>query len=236
MFVCQSCPTLRPHGLGSMTPGPSVRGIFQARILKWVAISFLMALASMDFPYPWIWHGYTLLLPTWCKFLKGTLLCLNGFPPASPVRTRTVATQMTDTQWKEAPYSDSVSRSGPRVGGPGRCCAAQTEGARRPEDLAQGMLKCAAWEMVFSGASGDQSEPGSWFRGNIYSKHHPITQNCSVSQGYCIPVCVYLHSTKCTQVILTSFIDSFTKYLLDIYNIHDTVVFRPQRVVHDWVT
>ena len=174
-----------------MTPGSSVRGIFQAKILKWVAISFFMALASMDFPYPWIWHGYTLLLPTWCKFLKGTLLCLNGFPPAFPVRTGTVATQITDTQWKEAPYSDSVSRSGPRVGGPGRW--AQTEGARRPEDLAQGMLKCAAWEMIFSGAAGEQPEPASWFRGNIYSKHHPITQNCSVSQGYCIPVCVCIY-------------------------------------------
>ena len=32
------CPTLRPHGLYSL-PGSSVQGIFQARILEWVAIS-----------------------------------------------------------------------------------------------------------------------------------------------------------------------------------------------------
>ena len=31
--------SLRPHGLYSL-PGPSVHGIFQTRILKWVAISF----------------------------------------------------------------------------------------------------------------------------------------------------------------------------------------------------
>src|SRR5574340_880570 len=36
--VAQSCPTQRPHGLS--TPGSSVHGILQARILEWVAISF----------------------------------------------------------------------------------------------------------------------------------------------------------------------------------------------------
>ena len=35
----QSCPTLRPHGLCSL-PGSFVHGIFQARILEWVAVSF----------------------------------------------------------------------------------------------------------------------------------------------------------------------------------------------------
>ena len=35
---CQSCPTLRPHGCSP--PGSSVHGIFQARIMYQVAISF----------------------------------------------------------------------------------------------------------------------------------------------------------------------------------------------------
>ena len=34
----QSCLTLQPHGLN--LPGSPVHGIFQARILEWVAISF----------------------------------------------------------------------------------------------------------------------------------------------------------------------------------------------------
>ena len=42
-FVCvlvpQSCPTLC-HPMGSNPPGSSVHGIFQTRILEWVAISF----------------------------------------------------------------------------------------------------------------------------------------------------------------------------------------------------
>ena len=39
--VAKSCPTLlRPHGLYSL-PFSSVHGIFQARILEWVAMSFL---------------------------------------------------------------------------------------------------------------------------------------------------------------------------------------------------
>ena len=37
--IAKSRPTLRPHGLCSL-PGSSVRGIFQTRILEWVAISF----------------------------------------------------------------------------------------------------------------------------------------------------------------------------------------------------
>ena len=36
--VAQSCLTLRPHGL--YLPGSSIHGIFQARLLEWVAIFF----------------------------------------------------------------------------------------------------------------------------------------------------------------------------------------------------
>ena len=47
----QSCPTLR-HPMDCSPPGPSVHGIFQARILEWVAISF-----SRDLPNPGIEPG-----------------------------------------------------------------------------------------------------------------------------------------------------------------------------------
>ena len=36
--VSQSCLALQPHGL----PGSSVHGIFQAKILEWVAVSFFI--------------------------------------------------------------------------------------------------------------------------------------------------------------------------------------------------
>ena len=37
--VTQSCPTLRDP-MDCSLPGPSIHGIFQARVLKWVAIAF----------------------------------------------------------------------------------------------------------------------------------------------------------------------------------------------------
>ena len=46
--VAQSCPTLCDP-MDCSLPGPSVHGIFQARILQWVAISF-----SRDLPDPGI--------------------------------------------------------------------------------------------------------------------------------------------------------------------------------------
>ena len=44
--VAQACPTLC-HPMECSPPGSSVHGIFQARILEWVAISF-----SRDLPHP----------------------------------------------------------------------------------------------------------------------------------------------------------------------------------------
>ena len=38
--VPQSCPTLCDTMDGGSLPGSSVHGIFQARVLEWVAISF----------------------------------------------------------------------------------------------------------------------------------------------------------------------------------------------------
>ena len=37
--VVQSCPTLR-NPMDCSLPGPAIHGIFQARVLEWVAISF----------------------------------------------------------------------------------------------------------------------------------------------------------------------------------------------------
>ena len=37
--VAQSCPTL-PNPMDCTPPGSSVHGIFQARVLEWVAIAF----------------------------------------------------------------------------------------------------------------------------------------------------------------------------------------------------
>ena len=59
-LVAKSCPTLlRPH-----SPASSVHGIFQARILKWVAISFSRGifLAQGSNPHPLNWQADSLPL------------------------------------------------------------------------------------------------------------------------------------------------------------------------------
>ena len=42
--VAQSCPTLS-NPMDCSLPGPSVHGIFQARVLEWVAIAFSIVIA-----------------------------------------------------------------------------------------------------------------------------------------------------------------------------------------------
>ena len=42
--VAQLCPAQQPHGL-KPTPGSSIHGIFQARVLEWVAIAFCFSRA-----------------------------------------------------------------------------------------------------------------------------------------------------------------------------------------------
>ena len=44
--VAQSCPTLR-NPMDCSPPGSSVHGIFQARLLEWVAIAFSVAYEGM---------------------------------------------------------------------------------------------------------------------------------------------------------------------------------------------
>ena len=45
--VAQSCPTLHDP-MDCSIPGPSVHGIFQARVLEWVAIAFSMLVHEMS--------------------------------------------------------------------------------------------------------------------------------------------------------------------------------------------
>ena len=45
--VAQSCPTLRDP-MGCSLPGSSVHGIFQARVLAWVAIALSVLKAIVD--------------------------------------------------------------------------------------------------------------------------------------------------------------------------------------------
>ena len=53
--VAQSCPTLWDP-MNCSLPGLSVHGIFQARVLEWVAISFSR---GSSWPKDWIWVSHT---------------------------------------------------------------------------------------------------------------------------------------------------------------------------------
>ena len=66
--VAQSCPTLR-DSMDCSLPGSSVHGIFQARVLEWVAIAFSAAAAAAK---------SLQLFPTLCD-------PIDGSPPGSPV-------------------------------------------------------------------------------------------------------------------------------------------------------
>ena len=54
--VAQSCPTLC-HPIDCSLPGSSVHGIFQARVLEWVAIAFSTSL-SLGLPYCLLSFGF----------------------------------------------------------------------------------------------------------------------------------------------------------------------------------
>ena len=63
--LLQSCPTLRDPIDGS-PPGSSVPGIFQARVLEWVAIPFSKSNGHTHiYSYPWLKK---------CKFLDLIML------------------------------------------------------------------------------------------------------------------------------------------------------------------
>ena len=82
--VAQSCPTLcNPMNCG--LPGSSIHGIFQARVLEWVAISF-----ARDLPNPGPWspalQADTLPSETWgklknytCALFTSVVLCAWKF-------------------------------------------------------------------------------------------------------------------------------------------------------------
>ena len=68
--VAQSCLTLCDP-MDCSLPGSSVHGIFQARVLGWVAISFspyILLLKATKFDFiPWLLQK--ILLRTWCAFI-----------------------------------------------------------------------------------------------------------------------------------------------------------------------
>ena len=70
--VTQSCPTLRDP-MDCSLPGSSTHGIFQARVLKWVAIAF-----SNDKPAAAAAAKSLQLCPTLC-------VPIDGSPPGSPL-------------------------------------------------------------------------------------------------------------------------------------------------------
>ena len=64
--VAQSCPTLSDH-VNCSLPGSSVHGIFQARVLEWVAIAF-----SQKSPQRWL---ILLVFRAWQEMQLNTSVC-----------------------------------------------------------------------------------------------------------------------------------------------------------------
>ena len=58
--VVQSCPTLR-NTMDCSLPGSSLHGIFQARVLEWVAIAFSVVFLSCLFHYAYYPPGSSVL-------------------------------------------------------------------------------------------------------------------------------------------------------------------------------
>ena len=63
MSVAQSCPTLPSHGQGPARL--SIHGIFQARIVEWVAISFCRG-SSWPRDWTWVFHIVSRLFTVLC--------------------------------------------------------------------------------------------------------------------------------------------------------------------------
>ena len=82
----QSCPTLC-HPMACSPPGSSVDGIFQARILEWVAISCFPATAAKSLQS----------CPTLCD-------PIDGSPPGSPVPG---ILQATTLEWVAISFSNA---------------------------------------------------------------------------------------------------------------------------------
>ena len=63
--VAQSCPTLSDP-MDCSTPGSSVHGIFQARVLEWGAIAFSQSIAILTYFYSHIVQIWLLEAPLSC--------------------------------------------------------------------------------------------------------------------------------------------------------------------------
>ena len=73
--VAHSCPTLRDP-MDCSLPGFSVHGIFQARVLEWVAISFSIIELNQSSNYQGNWWATTNLFITVFHHLKALNKCL----------------------------------------------------------------------------------------------------------------------------------------------------------------
>ena len=90
VFVTQSCPTLCNH-MNCSTPGFSVNGLLQARILEWVAIPFSMV-TSQASNQTWDYNIASRSIPTWSH--QGILLINYKLPVYN------MYTDITTKRWK----------------------------------------------------------------------------------------------------------------------------------------
>ena len=77
MCLCpQLCSSLcRP--MDCSLPGTSVHGIFQARILEWVAITFFR---GSSWPRDWTWVSYTSCIGRQSLYLGSPTICMLSLP------------------------------------------------------------------------------------------------------------------------------------------------------------
>ena len=93
--VAQSCPTLCDP-MDYSLPGSSIHGIFQARILEWVAIAFFITYVYM-YIYSFFFSSFHFLLrkkweglPWWCRGCRFDTLVgelRSHMPPGQKTKT-----------------------------------------------------------------------------------------------------------------------------------------------------
>ena len=78
-LVAQSCPTLCDP-MDCSLPGSSVHGIFQARVLEWIAISFSIIFHFHAWEAWWAAVYGVAQSRTWLKWLSLAAMVLSSFP------------------------------------------------------------------------------------------------------------------------------------------------------------
>ena len=84
--VAQSCPTLSDP-MDCSLPGSSIRGIFQARVLEWGAITFsdeLIVFSNKYQPRPLLWPRPSLFLSSPCLLISSPISSLIH-PTSQPI-------------------------------------------------------------------------------------------------------------------------------------------------------